>query len=62
MLRIAELFPDDVIAELYEDPNYPGCTFMELWLVAAPVAAIDSLSNVVYPEDYSHQWASGNGY
>jgi hypothetical protein len=36
MLRIAELLPDDVIAELYEDPAYPGCTFMELRLANAP--------------------------
>lgn len=53
MLRIAELLPDDVIAELYEDPAYPGCTFMELRLAEASVAFNDSEFKVVYPEgDY----------
>ena len=33
MLKIAALLPDDVIAELYEDPEYPGSTFMELRLL-----------------------------
>jgi len=32
MLKIAEMLPEDVIAELYEDPAYPGYTFMELRL------------------------------
>jgi hypothetical protein len=35
MLKIAALLPDDVIAELYEDPEYPGSTFMELRLISA---------------------------
>lgn len=53
MLRIAELLPDDVIAELYEDPAYPGCTFMELRLAEASVAFNDPEFKVVYPEgDY----------
>lgn len=30
MLKIAALLPDDVVAELYEDPAYPGMTFMEV--------------------------------
>ena len=33
MLKIAGLLPDDVVAELYEDPSYPGMTFMDLRLV-----------------------------
>jgi hypothetical protein len=33
MLKIAGLLPDDVVAELYEDPAYPGSTFMELRLL-----------------------------
>jgi hypothetical protein len=35
MLKIAGMLPDDVIAELYEDPSYPGMTFMEVRLVEA---------------------------
>lgn len=34
MLKIAGLLPDDVVAELYEDPAYPGMTFMEVRPVA----------------------------
>jgi hypothetical protein len=34
MLKIATLLPDDVVAELYEDPAFPGQTFMELRFVA----------------------------
>ena len=30
MLKIAALLPEDVVAELYEDPALPGQTFMEL--------------------------------
>jgi hypothetical protein len=37
MLRVAEMLPEDVVAELYEDPWYPGYTFMELRLLPAPV-------------------------
>lgn len=33
MLKIAEQLPDDVVAELYENPAYPGMTFMELRLL-----------------------------
>ncbi len=33
MLKIAALLPEDVIAELYEDPAFPGQTFMELRLL-----------------------------
>ncbi len=57
MLRIAELLPDDVIAELYEDPAYPGCTFMELRLAEASVAFNDPELKVVYPHGDSR--ASG---
>ena len=57
MLRIAELLPDDVIAELYEDPAYPGCTFMELRLAEPSVAFNDPESKVVYPQGDSR--ASG---
>lgn len=53
MLRIAELLPDDVIAELYEDPAYPGCTFMEIRLAHVGVAYDSPDPQVVYPEgDY----------
>ncbi len=50
MIKIAELLPQDVLAELYEDPAYPGMTFMELTLVPEPVA-YRSTMKVVYPED-----------
>ncbi len=50
MLRIAEMLPDNIIAELYEDPSYPGCTFMELRLVSAPISFEDPSFNVAYPE------------
>ena len=50
MLRIAELLPDDVIAELYEDPYYPGLTFMELRLLAEP-STYDVGLRVVHPDD-----------
>ncbi|MFH1104786.1 MAG: hypothetical protein V1757_07565 [Actinomycetota bacterium] len=49
MLRIAELMPDDVVAELHEDPFYPGMTFMELRF--APRHHVDDSSlRIVYPE------------
>ncbi len=35
MLKIASLLPDDVVAELYEDPSYPGMTFMDVRLITA---------------------------
>ncbi len=57
MLRIAELLPDDIIAELYEDPAYPGCTFMELRLAEARVAFNQPDFKVVYPHGDSR--ASG---
>ena len=50
MLRIAEMLPDDVIAELYEDPAYPGCTFMELRLTGSYSAYDDPANEIVYPE------------
>ncbi|MEX0825417.1 MAG: hypothetical protein WD184_01470 [Acidimicrobiia bacterium] len=49
MLRIAELLPDDVIAELYEDLDYPGLTFMELRFVQPPVRYDQGL-RIVYPD------------
>ena len=52
MLRIAELLPEDIIAELYEDPAYPGCTFMELRLIPAPVAFTEPGFKVAYPDDW----------
>ena len=50
MLRVAEMLPDDVIAELYEDPYYPGLTFMELRFVSEP-PNYDIGLRVVYPDD-----------
>ena len=49
MLKIAEMLPHDVIAELYEDPAYPGYTFMEVRLTPQPVQMRSSL-RVVYPD------------
>jgi len=57
MLRIAELLPDDVIAELYEDPAYPGCTFMEIRLAQVGVGFNQPEPKVVYPRGDSR--ASG---
>lgn len=57
MLRIAELLPHDIIAELYEDPAYPGCTFMELRLAPAPISFDQPHFQVAYPEGDSR--ASG---
>jgi len=56
MLRIAELLPDDVIAELYEDPAYPGCTFMELRLANAPGLYSEPQMPVAYPETDARAW------
>jgi hypothetical protein len=39
MLRVAALLPDDVVAELYEDPWHPGYTFMEVRLLPALVTS-----------------------
>lgn len=49
MLRIAGLLPSDVIAELYEDPAYPGYTFMEVRHIDAPYANDDGYA---YDEDW----------
>jgi hypothetical protein len=54
MLKIAELLPHDVIAELYEDPAYPGYTFMELRLTPEPTRMQSSL-RVVYPDRRDEQ-------
>ena len=62
MLRVAEMLPDDVIAELYEDPDYPGCTFMELRLVPAPALFDQPQFKVVYPEDDPRRRAAGDYY
>lgn len=43
MLKIAALLPDDVVAELYENPAYPGMTFMELRLAPEGAAYRGSL-------------------
>jgi hypothetical protein len=59
MLRVAELMPEDVIAELYEDPGYPGCTFMELRLVPAGSLYDRTDIEVVYPEDDTRWRAAG---
>jgi hypothetical protein len=53
MLRVAELLPDDVIAELYEDPYYPGMTFMEVRLVPEPIAYRST--KIVYPDGWKHE-------
>ena len=65
MLRIAELLPEDVIAELYEDPAYPGYTFMELQLAPAPGDQIEPVYDTHQDSaDYGEgdSWASGSGY
>jgi len=54
MLKIAELLPHDVIAELYEDPSYPGHTFMEIRLTPEPVKMKSSL-RIVYPDGRSEE-------
>ena len=36
MLKVAHLLPSDVVAEIYEDPRYPGRTYLELYLAPAP--------------------------
>jgi hypothetical protein len=50
MLKVAVLMPDDVIAELYEDPYYPGYTFMELRHVSG-WAGEEPPVRVIYPEE-----------
>ena len=50
MLKVAELLPNDVIAELYEDPYYPGMTFMEVRLVPEPIAYRST--KIVYPDGH----------
>ena len=66
MLKIAEMLPDDVIAELYEDPSYPGYTFMELRLAPGATGFDEPGFKVVYPEEETYPgddaWASGTGY
>jgi hypothetical protein len=74
MLRIAEMLPDDVIAELYEDPAYPGYTFMELRLADSgyadqgyPDQAYGTYDETATYDDgrgyaAGDQWASGTGY
>ncbi len=57
MLRIAELLPDDVMAELYEDPAYPGCTFMELRLANATGLYTEPQMPVAYPETDAQAWS-----
>lgn len=59
MLRVAELMPEDVIAELYEDPNYPGCTFMELRLAPAGSLYERGDFKVVYPDGDPRRRAAG---
>jgi hypothetical protein len=49
MLKIAGLLPDDVVAELYEDPAYPGMTFMEVRLVTERSRGRSPL-RMTYPE------------
>jgi hypothetical protein len=64
--EIAEMLPDDVIAELYEDPAYPGYTFMELRLAQGAAGFNEPGFKVVYPEQETYPsddaWASGTGY
>ncbi|WKZ83600.1 MAG: hypothetical protein QY307_05000 [Acidimicrobiia bacterium] len=54
MLKIAALLPEDVVAELYEDPYYPGMTFMEMRLLDAP-GIFGATLQVVYPDGRREQ-------
>lgn len=54
MLKIAELLPDDILAELFEDPYYPGLTFMELSLLPEPIR-YDVPLRVIRPDTLGRQ-------
>lgn len=36
MLKVARLFPSDVITEIFADPRYPARTYMEISLAPLP--------------------------
>jgi hypothetical protein len=67
MLKIAEMLPEDIVAELYEDPSYPGYTFMELRLAGYETVpdGSDQFGEPIQPGQYEPEddyWASGTGY
>ncbi len=49
MLRVAQLLPNDVIAEIFEDPYDPHIVFLELRLAPAPIQ-LDAGFKIVHPE------------
>jgi hypothetical protein len=49
MLEVARFLPSDVVAEIYDDPQRPGRTCMELYLAARPVE-FDPGFRLFYPD------------
>jgi hypothetical protein len=56
MLKVAGLLPSDILAELYEDPRFPGRTYLELRHAPSHVQG-DPGFRVIYPEDEGYREA-----
>jgi hypothetical protein len=49
MLRVAQMLPRDVIAEIFEDPADPRMIYLELRLAPAPIQ-MDAGFRIVSPD------------
>ena len=52
MLKVAEMLPNDVDVEIFEDSRYPGRTYLEV-RVHQTLPAPDPPFKLVYPEEAS---------
>lgn len=55
MLRVAEMLPPDVMAEIFEDPDDPYTVFLELQLAPAPIQR-DAGFRIVHPDQHVYDY------
>ncbi len=55
MLKVAEMLPRDVIAEIFEDPYDPDVVYLELRLAPAPVQ-LDTGFRIVAPDQHAYDY------
>jgi hypothetical protein len=55
MLKVAEMLPRDIMAEIFEDPNQPGTVYLELRLAPAPIQ-LDTGFRIVQPDQHAYDY------
>jgi len=53
MLKVAEMLPNDIMAEIFEDPSDPGTVYLELQLAPAPIQ-LDAGFRIVHPDQHAY--------